>query len=121
MYDRVWSSASPCLLIFLLDQSESMLQPYDDRRSRLEVSTFMANRTIEHLIQMNYDGDCPIDSCFISIIGYNRDVKELCSGWLSYLDVLPRVLRFLRKTFQMVQGVLSKLRCTNRFGLIQLM
>ena len=97
MYDRVWSSASPCLLIFLLDQSESMLQPYDDRGSRLEVSTYMANRAIDSLIQRCFDGVRAKNRCFISIIGYNRNVTELCSGWLSDLYANPLRVEYLKR------------------------
>ena len=98
IYGRRWSCATPGLLILLLDQSESMLQPYDDRGSRLEVSTYMANRAIGSLIQRCFDGVRAKNRCFISIIGYNRNVTELCSGWLSVFDADPLRVEIVKKT-----------------------
>ena len=80
--EKQWSSATPGLLIILLDQSGSMLSPYAAGKSRTEFASLAVNKVIDNIISKNYDGEAPKNRCFISVIGYNHDVKELCSGWL---------------------------------------
>ena len=46
-YKRIRCRMYPGLLIILLDQSDSMLQPYNDRGNRLEVSAYMINRSVD--------------------------------------------------------------------------
>lgn len=90
--DKQWSSATPGLLIILLDQSGSMLQPYEGSDSRTVFASRAVNRVIDNIIQKNFDGDAPKNRCFISVIGYNHNVKELCSGWLK--DIAANPLRY---------------------------
>ena len=87
--EKQWSSATPGLLIILLDQSGSMLSPYAAGKSRTEFASLAVNKVIDNIISKNYDGEAPKNRCFISVIGYNHDVKELCSGWLKDLDENP--------------------------------
>ena len=87
--EKQWSSATPGLLIILLDQSGSMLNPYAAGKSRTEFASLAVNKVIDNIIAKNYDGETPKNRCFISVIGYNHDVKELCSGWLKDLDENP--------------------------------
>jgi hypothetical protein len=86
--DKQWSSATPGLLIILLDQSGSMTEPYEGT-SRTKFATLAVNKVIDNIIQKNFDGEAPKNRCFISVIGYDNDVKELCSGWLKDLDANP--------------------------------
>ena len=99
IYKNVWSCATPGLLIILLDQSDSMLKPSYDRGSRSEVSAYMINRAIDNIIQKNFDGDWAKNHCFISIIGYNHNVKEICSGWLRDIEANPLRIENLKKKF----------------------
>ena len=87
--EKQWSSATPGLLIILLDQSGSMLSPYAAGKNRTEFASLAVNKVIDNIISKNYDGEAPKNRCFISVIGYNHDVKELCSGWLKDLDENP--------------------------------
>ncbi len=87
--DKQWSSAHPGLLIILLDQSGSMLMPYSGSDSKTVFASKAVNKVIDNIIQKNFDGEAPKNRCFISVIGYNHDVKELCSGWLKDLDNNP--------------------------------
>lgn len=73
----------------MLDQSGSMLSPYAAGKSRTEFASLAVNKVIDNIISKNYDGEAPKNRCFISVIGYNHDVKELCSGWLKDLDENP--------------------------------
>ena len=94
--DMQWSSATPGLLIILLDQSGSMLHDYEGR-TRTKFASTAVNKVIDNIIQKNFDGDAPKNRCFISVIGYNHNVKELCSGWLKDLDAQPLRYETLKK------------------------
>lgn len=83
-----WSSATPGLLIILIDQSGSMLMPYEGE-TRTSFATKAVNRVIDTIIQKNFDGKSPKNRCFITVIGYNHKVKELASGYLKDLDDNP--------------------------------
>lgn len=98
--DKQWSSATPGLLIILLDQSGSMTEPYEGT-SRTKFATLAVNKVIDNIIQKNFDGDAPKNRCFISVIGYDNDVKELCSGWLKDLDANP--LRYEKLTKKVIK------------------
>ncbi len=87
-YDRCASSASPRLLILLTDQ--------------LEESVKIVNKLIDEAIKINYDGDAPKNRLFISVIGFNNGVKDLCSGWLKELDELP--LRLEKRKKKVMDG-----------------
>ena len=92
-----WSSATPGLLIILLDQSGSMLSPFGASGSRTVVASRAVNRIIDTIIQKNFDGDSPKNRCFISVIGYNHNVKEICSGYLKDLDNNPLRVENIKK------------------------
>ena len=92
-----WSSATPGLLIILLDQSGSMLSPFGASGSRTVVVSTAVNRIIDTIIQKNFDGDSPKNRCFISVIGYNHNVKEICSGYLKDLDSNPLRVENIKK------------------------
>ncbi len=96
--DKQWSSATPGLLIILLDLSGSMMKDYDGTgMTRTKFATLAVNKVIDNIIQKNFDGDAPKNRCFISVIGYNHNVKELCSGWLKDLDASPLRYETLKK------------------------
>lgn len=94
--DKQWSSATPGLLIILLDQSGSMLSDYEGT-TRTKFASLAVNKVIDNIIQKNFDGDAPKNRCFISVIGYNHNVKELTSGWLKDLDANPLRYETLKK------------------------
>ena len=95
--EKQWSSATPGLLIILLDQSGSMLSDYEGT-TRTAFASLAVNKVIDNIIQKNFDGDAPKNRCFISVIGYNHNVRELCSGWLKDLDEKPLRYATLKKT-----------------------
>lgn len=84
-----WSSATPGLLIILVDQSGSMMKPYDGNDSRTVFAAKAVNRVINTIIQKNFDGKAPKNRCFITVIGYDVEVKKLASGFLQQLDANP--------------------------------
>ncbi|MDE6786546.1 MAG: hypothetical protein K2J46_05875 [Muribaculaceae bacterium] len=96
-YEMQWSSATPGLLIILVDQSGSMLLPYEGNDSKTVFATKAVNRVIDTIIQKNFDGESPKNRCFITVIGYNHDVKKLCSGYLKDLDANPLRVDTIKK------------------------
>ena len=82
-YEYTASSANPRLLILLTDESEESVK--------------LVNFLIDRTMLLNFDGDAPKNRCFISVIGYNHNVKELCSGWLKDLDANPLRYETLKK------------------------
>ena len=74
-YEYISSTAFPRLLILLTDE--------------LEESVKLVNSLIESTIEINFDRDAPKNRCYISVIGYSNNVKELCFGWLRDLDTNP--------------------------------
>lgn len=87
-YELQYSSASPGLLILLTDELEESVQ--------------IVNSIIDKEISIHFDGAAPRNRCFISVIGYNHNVKELCSGWLK--DLATRPLRFENLKKKMSDG-----------------
>ena len=102
-YGKFRCPMTPGLLIILFDQSNSMLQPYNERGNRLEVSANMINFSIDNLINFYFDGETPYNAFFIHVIGYNNNVKELCSGWLK--DLYSNTLRYENLKKKMPDGV----------------
>ena len=97
-HNKQWSSATPGLLIFLIDQSGSMLLPFKDSSdSRTVFASRVVNRVIDSIIQKNYNGDHAKNRCFIVAIGYSVGAKELCSGFLSGLDNSPKRMETVKK------------------------
>ena len=68
-----------------------------ENTTRTKFATLAVNKVIDNIIQKNFDGDAPKNRCFISVIGYNHNVKELCSGWLKDLDTSPLRYETLKK------------------------
>ena len=106
-----WSSATPGLLVILIDQSGSMLYPMEapnNNETRTTFATKAVNRVIDTIIQKNFDGKAPKNRCFISVIGYNHKVKNLAAGYLKDLDENPiRVDKVKQKISDGAGGILE--------------
>lgn len=92
-----WSSRTPMLLIFLINQSycdSSTCKEGLDRYGK--AVTTLVNRAIENLILVNCSGIKIKNRCFITVIGYDEDINVLVSGWLQDLCETP--LRVVSKT-----------------------
>lgn len=98
---KQWSSATPGYIIFLVDQSGSMSEPYAEGKSKAEYTALVINRTINELINTNMDGDKVKDRVFISIIGYGgkggNSVDDVRSDYLSTFADNPARIEKLRK------------------------
>lgn len=84
---KQWSSATPGYIIFLVDQSGSMIGDYTGGKNKAEFTALVINRTINDLIFTNSAGDKIKDRVFISIIGYGgkggNSVDDIRSDYLS--------------------------------------
>lgn len=133
-YSMQWSSATPGLLLILLDQSGSMTDRYEDGLTKSEFACRAVNRIINTLIQRNFDGESPKNRAFVSIIGYDSYVHELCSGYLRELDAKPvRVDEVMRRQSDGAGGLVeipykmpvwvepvTKDGCTNMKGALEM-
>lgn len=133
-YSMQWSSATPGLLLILLDQSGSMTDRYEDGLTKSEFACRAVNRIINTLIQRNFDGESPKNRAFVSVIGYDSYVHELCSGYLRELDAKPvRVDEVMRRQSDCAGGLveipykmpvwvepITKDGCTNMKGALEM-
>lgn len=90
---KQWSSATPGYIIFLVDQSGSMSEPYPQNENKAKFTATVINRTINELININSAGVKVKDRVFISIIGYGgsggSSVDEIRSDYLSKFADTP--------------------------------
>lgn len=88
MWSEFWSSATPGLLIIICDQGAW--------------SSAICNIIISTIIKINFNKDKPKNRCFISVIGYGHEVKELCSGYLE--DLYNNPIRVEKRTQKVADG-----------------
>lgn len=98
-YDEQWSSANPGLLIILIDQSGSMTQPMNgaDQKTRSEYASLAVNRVIQTIINKSFNGTTPKNRAFVSVIGYNQDIKDIASGYIQDLAASPKRIEKVAK------------------------
>jgi len=84
MYSKQISSTSPGLFVILVDQSDSMGDPYEarDKESTYkdEFAALAVNRTISEILESCQDGDKMKDRCHIAVIGYGKTTQLLIEG-----------------------------------------
>jgi uncharacterized protein YegL len=98
---KQWSSATPGYIIFLVDQSGSMAEPYAEGKNRAEFTALVINRTINELVNTNMDGEKVKDRVFISMIGYggtsHLSVDDIRSDYLSSFADNPLRIESIKK------------------------
>lgn len=99
-----WSSATPGLLVVMVDQSGSMTLDYEGGDTRSEFAAKAVNRVINTLIQKNFDGKAPKNRCYVAVIGYDAEVKVLASGFLKDLESSPKRIANVTKKVSNGQG-----------------
>lgn len=109
---KQWSSATPGYIIFLIDQSGSMQEPYSNGKTKAEYTAMVINRTINSLIYTNAAGEKIKDRVFISLIGYGgkggNSVTDLRSDYLSKFADLPiRTEKIKRKVSDGAGGLVE--------------
>lgn len=96
---RYWTSSNPGLIVILLDISELMSRQLDGTSTPLSArASKVVNQIIESLILHNFNGEKPVNRCFIEIIGYSENIQNLKSGFLSDFDENPLRIEIRRKT-----------------------
>ena len=94
LYQIQWNSARPGCCIFLCDQDIWSCE--------------VINLVINRIIKSNFYKDKPKNRCFISVIGYGNEVKELCSGFLMDLYENPiRLESFSQKICDENRGLVD--------------
>ncbi len=92
-YNMQWSTKHPGLIVFLLDQSRSMNDPYLEGKSKAVVTADVINDTIVASIFANAYEDTVKDRLYIIIIGYGGQggdsVTVMRKGLLSDYDNHP--------------------------------
>lgn len=102
-YSKQWSTATPGLLIFLVDQSSSMGQEWKDGKTFAQYTADVINSTINELIATNAAGESVKNRVFISLIGYGENsVKDVRSNYLS--DYAENPLRIEKSTKKVSNG-----------------
>jgi hypothetical protein len=81
------STATPGYIIFLIDQSGSMCEPFSEKNSRAQYAAKVINDVIYKLFLPNTSGSTIKDRIYLSIIGYGgnggNSLEELNNGYLS--------------------------------------
>lgn len=94
-----WTTKNLGLLIILVDQTNTA--------SFLGVPDIV-NALIEEIILLCFDGQKPKNKSYISIIGYNNNVRLLLSGDLQYFEANPiRVEGVIKKISDGAGGILE--------------
>ena len=97
-HTKQMSSATPGFITFLIDQSYSMTDNFGDSQSKADFAATALNRAINEIINANAAGERVKDRCFIAIIGYGKNVKEVKTGYLDELSNSPlRINKTKRK------------------------
>ena len=96
-YPKQWSSISPGLLIFLIDQSTPTPNVCNDSFDPSRFCANFVNYQINKIISYHFNGTAPKNRCYIEVIGYSDNAKVLCSGFLTELDENPIKVIWLKK------------------------
>ncbi len=80
-----WSTATPGCLVFLLDCSGSMGNPFGNT-TRTVASVKALNSTIQNILEVSLSGDIIKRRCHIDVIGYEDEVEPLLKGWIDELE-----------------------------------
>lgn len=96
-YSKQWTSKNPGLLVFLVDQSYSMREPYAENESKARFTATVINRTIQETIHMNQDGEAVKNRLKIAVVGYGGkggdSVEVMCNDFLETLADHPVGMR----------------------------
>ena len=79
MYSKLIGSNSPGLFIILVDQSDSMGEPYIEK-NKAEFAALAVNRTIYEILESCMAGERIKDRCHISVIGYGAKTEMVVGG-----------------------------------------
>ncbi len=96
-YSRLWSSANPGYLIFLIDQSGSMNGQFEGGKTKAEFTAMVINRTIQDIINDNASGNEVKPRVFISLIGYGNSINDVRSDYLNEFAENPLRIEKVKK------------------------
>lgn len=98
-YSKQWSTATPGYLIFLIDQSSSMIRDWRDGKTYALYTAEIINRTISELIATNAAGESVKNRVFISLISYSgHKIEDIRSDYLNaYAEAPLRIDKKIKK------------------------
>jgi hypothetical protein len=105
-YEKKWSSVEPGLMIFLIDQSASMREPWESK-TKADLIALVINRAIWNIILQNMVGSTLKNRAYITLIGYggkgNNSIDIINNGFLS--DFADKPIRFEKNTQMVADGI----------------
>src|SRR5271166_6088210 len=88
----------PGLIVILVDQSASMLNPYDGgNMAKKEFAALAVNRCIYEIMNACKSGESIKNRCYIGVIGYGEVTEVLVGGKPSQLGALVKRTQVLKK------------------------
>jgi uncharacterized protein YegL len=97
MYEKLpIGTHQPGLVLILIDQSQSMTNPYG-RTSKKDFAALAVNRCIYEIMNACQAGEMVKDRCTIGVIGYGKVTEVLVGGKPSELEALVQRIQVLRK------------------------
>jgi hypothetical protein len=102
-YRQLISTATPGLILVLVDQSESMKEQYGGR-SKASTAASAVNRVIYEIQQASQSGGRIKDRCFVGVIGYGKKVEGIVGGLISTVAEQPLEIRLEKRKVADGQG-----------------
>jgi hypothetical protein len=100
MFSNYISSNTPVLIIFILDQSSRMAEPFKGNLTKDEYQCMIVNNFVNDLIFSNSAGDKIKDRFYIAIIGHsNNQANEIRTGYLSLFADNPLQINKVKRKF----------------------
>jgi uncharacterized protein YegL len=87
----------PGLIIILIDQSESMMNPYGNNMQKQEFAALAVNRCIYQIMNACQAGEEVRDRCHIAVIGYGKVTELLVGGKPSELGAKIKRIQVLKR------------------------
>lgn len=114
LYQRIATSSTPGLIVFLVDQSGSMNSSYHGYYNKATFATTIVNHTINEIINIHACGDYVKDRIFILIVGYGDDrVNEIGSDYLSKYAENPLRIESRKQKVTDGNGILIEIDVQN--------
>jgi len=109
MFSNYISSNTPVLIIFILDQSSRMAEPFKGNLTKDEYQCMIVNNFVNDLIFSNSAGDKIKDRFYVAIIGHsNNQANEIRTGYLSlFADNPLQINKVKRKVSDGVGGLVE--------------
>ena len=97
-YEKQIGSDNPGCIIILVDQSDSMEDPYGNGTElKKHIATRAVNRVIDELVTSCTQGEEIRDRCHVSVVGYGTEVHRVVDDMISKIGESPLRLETVKK------------------------